>query len=95
VANVQAALRRIRRTRNGLDEPTSDRFSQHRPAYEAALGAVGTLAGDEAFDELRRWMVESTERHRKLPAPAAVRKRGRELCRDRGVVIPDDSPLHG
>lgn len=95
MANLGAAIRQVRRTRQRLDAPTTGNFDQYRSEYEAILGAVADLAGDSAFDELKRWMIETTEERKTLPRPAAVRKRARKICYDSDVTVPRQSPLRG
>jgi hypothetical protein len=95
MANLSAAIRQVRRTRQRLDAPTTENFDQYRPEYETILGAIADLAGDPAFDELKQWMIDTTKRREQLPAPEAVRRRARELCAERDVTVPRRSPLRG
>ena len=95
MANIGAAIRQVRRTRRRLDAPTAGDFDTYRPEYEAVLVAIADLAGDPAFDELKQWIVDTTERRGRLPTPVEVRRRGRELCDARDISVPEDSPLRG
>lgn len=93
MANFNAALRQIRRTRQRVGGSTTDVFDEYRPEYEGILEAIVDLAGDPAFDELKQWMIETTKDRKELPAPKAVRKRAREICASREVTVPQTSPL--
>ncbi|MDX1744510.1 MAG: hypothetical protein R3324_01115 [Halobacteriales archaeon] len=93
MANLNAALQHIKRTRNRQGPVRSDRFDEYRHEYEGILRATEMLGGDPAVDELIGWMIDETEANRRLPRPAGVRERARRICRDRGASIPRDSPL--
>lgn len=93
MANLNAAIRQVRRTRQRLDSPTSENFERYRPEYETILAEITDLAGDPAFEGLKRWIIETTEERKELPTPTAVRKRAREICRDSNVTVPRESPL--
>lgn len=89
------AITRIRAARREERPPPSPRSGEYRPEYEAALVAIRDLGGDPAIDDLTDWIVARTHETGRLPPPAAVRKRARAICRERGLEVPDDSPLRG
>jgi hypothetical protein len=95
MANLNAAIRQVRRARQRLDTPTTENFDRYRSEYKTILEEVADLAGDPAFDELKQWMIETTENRKKLPTPAAVRSQAREICNNRSVAVPRQSPLRG
>lgn len=95
MANLSAAIRQVRRTRQRLDAPTTENVDQYRQEYEMILEEVADLAGDPAFDELKQWMIKATEERNKLPTPTAVRKQAREVCKNRSVTVPQQSPIRG
>lgn len=93
MANLSAALNHLLRARREAAETAPQSFERYRPEYEEILSSTADLAGDEAFEELHEWMVETTRERRRLPTPDAVRARARELCAARDVTVPKDSPL--
>lgn len=95
LANLSAALWQVRRTRYRLDAPPTENFDQYRPDYVLILEEVADHAGDLAFDELKQWMIETTEERKKLPAPTGVRKQAREICKSCRVTVPRQSPIRG
>jgi hypothetical protein len=95
MANLGAAIRQVRRTRQRLNAPTSENFDRYRREYETILGELADLAGDPAFDELKQWMIETTENRERLPTPTEVRRRALELCNGREIRVPRNSPLRG
>lgn len=94
MANLNAAIRQVKRARQQTDGLQSENFDRYRPEYEEIFGATANLAGDPVFEELKDWMVESANNRAKLPTPNEVRRRARKLCAASDVVIPQDSPLH-
>lgn len=92
MANLTAAIRRIRHTRQELDTP-SLRFDRYRSDYERILEAIAAVGGDPAFDALVAWMTDSTKQQGQLPSPADTRRQARAICAERGLSIPEDSPL--
>lgn len=93
MVNLNAAIRQVRRARHPLDAPSSRRFDRYRSEYEAILEATAGLAGDPAFDDLKQWMIETTTESGRLPTPAEVRRRAREVCSAHDVSVPRNSPL--
>lgn len=93
MANLNAALRRVRQTRKNRNADSTSRFERVRPEYEAVLRELEALGGDPAFDDLTEWLVETVKRNRRLPEPEAVRQRAREICVERGIDIPEHSSL--
>lgn len=93
MANLNAAINRIRRARSNLDAPPPRNFDRYREIYAAVLSETADLAGDEAFDELTAWLLETTTANEALPEPRAVKARAREICIDHGAAIPHHSPL--
>lgn len=95
MANLNAALQHIKRTRDRQRRGSPKPFDRFRADYETTLRATEAIAGDPAFDELLEWMIARTESTHQLPSPSEVRQQAREICRDRGVDVPRDSPLRG
>lgn len=94
MANLNAAIQRIRRARERLDAPPPRNFDRYREIYGAILSETADLAGDDAFDELTTWLLETTTETKELPEPARVRAKAREICSNHGVSVPHDSLLH-
>lgn len=95
VASVAATIRRIRRTRDQLEDPPPKNFDRYRSEYVAVLESVAELGGDEAFEDLEEWALRTTRERGRLPTPAELRGRARKVCKRRGIAIPQDSPLRG
>lgn len=93
MANLNAAIQRLRRVRTNLDAPPPRNFDRYREIYWVILSETADLAGDAVFDELNAWMLETTRTAKALPEPDAVRVKARELCSARGISIPPGSPL--
>lgn len=94
MASLSGAIQRVRRARREANA-SRENFDRYRPAYEEVLTAVAEEAGDEAFDELEEWILETTRAERALPTPGALRNRAQRVYRAHGVEIPDDSPIRG
>lgn len=95
MANLNAAIQRIRQSRSRIDAPPPRNFDRYREVYTTVLLETADLAGDDAFDELTTWLIETTTEAEELPSPSATRKKAREICADRDVSIPLGSPLLG
>lgn len=95
MANLNAAIQRIRRARSNLDVPPPRNFDRYREVYSTVLSETAELAGDEAFDELTTWLIETTTEAEELPSPSATREKAREICAVRDISIPLGSPLLG
>lgn len=93
MANLTAAIQRIRRTRRRLEASPSRDFERYRPEYETILEATVELAGDPAFDDLHAWMIETTKERNRLPTPDEVRAHAREVCAAHDVTVPQESSL--
>lgn len=94
MASLSGAIRRVRRVRREENAPPEN-FERYRPAYEEILTAVAEEAGDEAFDDLEGWIIETTREGGELPTPGALQSQAQRICRAHGVEIPDDSPIQG
>ncbi|MFB6254204.1 MAG: hypothetical protein ABEI06_06325 [Halobacteriaceae archaeon] len=94
MANLNAALNQIRKTRQQLDVPRTQNFDNYRANYKTLLEATETLTGDEGFEELKEWIIQVTENRKRLPTPSEVQDRARIICHDRSVDIPRSSPLY-
>lgn len=94
MATPTMAILRILRARQEEAPPPTKSMGQYKPAYREALVAIRGLGGDPAIDELTDWIVSRTHETGRLPEPSAVRKRARKICRQRGLSIPDGSPLN-
>lgn len=95
MANLNAAIQRIRHTRSRLDAPPPRNFDRYREVYSTILSETADLAGDDAFDELTTWLIETTTETEQLPSPSDTREKAREICAARDVSIPLGSPLLG
>lgn len=93
MANLNAALRQVRRTRKKENATSTRRFERVKPEYEAVLAELEALGGDPAFDDLIEWLIETTKRDERLPEPEAARQRAREICAEREIQIPERSSL--
>ena len=94
MASVPVLLRRLRRVRKETKKPVSvGRYGQYEPEYELIFEAIDDCAGEEALDELGEWALEWTKRQQRLPTPATMRERAREICERRNVEVPPGSPL--
>ena len=96
MASVPVLLRRIRRSRRetGRSKPRG-RYEEYADEYERIFSAVDDCTGEDSLEELGDWATEWTKREGRLPDPATVREKGREVCENRGVDIPEESPLRG
>lgn len=95
MASVAAAIRQIRRTREQLETTPPKNFDRYRSEYEAVFDAIAQLAGDEAFGDLKEWVVRMTRERGRLPTPDELRTQARKICKEQGIAIPRDSPLKG
>lgn len=95
MANLNAAIQRIRRARSRIDAPPPRNFDRYREVYTTVLSETEELAGEDAFDELTTWLLETTTEAEELPSPSSTRAKAREICADRDVSIPLGSPLLG
>jgi hypothetical protein len=96
MASVPVLMRRLRRVPKETKKPVSvGRYEHYEPEYELIFEAVDDCAGEEALDELGEWAIAWTKRQQRLPTPAAMRERTREICERRRVEVPDYSPLLG
>lgn len=93
MANLTAALDRVREARADCDATASPSFDRYESDYEAILRAVDDYCNEALFDEVTDWMVETTREDRTLPTPEAVRDRARSLSIGQGVIVPANSPL--
>ena len=93
MANLTAAIQRVRRTHTDVSSTPPRNLDRYRPEYEAILRAVETLGGEPAFDELVAWMIDRTRSSGRVPPPDAVRRHARDRCAARGIEVPDGSPL--
>lgn len=93
MANFNAALRQIRRVRRQREAAETGEFERVAPAYRAILEATADLGGDPAFDDLKAWLIETTEARARLPTPEEARRRARVVCERHGVDVPRSSPL--
>lgn len=85
--------RNVRRKTAAPPDPPTRAFDERRAAYRTILEEIRVLGGDLAIDELTDWVVARITDTGRLPDPPAVRARAREICADRDVIIPEDSPL--
>lgn len=95
MANLNAAIQQIRRARSRIDAPPPRNFDRYREVYGTVLSETADLAGDDAFEELTEWLLETTAEREELPSPSSTRAKAREICADRDVSIPLGSPLLG
>lgn len=68
-------------------------FDSYEPAYRDILTETRSIGGDPALDELAEWVADRTRSTGRLPPPAAVAARAREICSDRGHAVPENSSL--
>lgn len=96
MASVPVVMQRVRRARWRSEGPRSvGRFADYEREYEAIFTARDDHCDEAALEAVAEWTPETTRDEQRLPAPAAVRARAREVCDDRGVTVPQDSPLAG
>jgi len=93
MATPTMALRRVRQARREEAPPRTTDFETYQPEYRTLLSAMRDLGGDPAIDELAEWMVDRVHETGRLPAPNAVRDRGRAIADELDLRIPDGSPL--
>ena len=93
MATPTMAIMRILQARTEEAPPPADNLERYKPAYREVLVAIRGLGGDPAIDELTDWIVGRTHDTGRLPTPSAVREQAREICRERGISIPEGSPL--
>lgn len=96
MASVPGLMQRIRRSRRETG-PTErrGRYEEYADDYERIFSAVDDCTGEDSLDELGEWAVAWTKREGRLPDPATVREKAREVCETRGVEIAEGSPLRG
>jgi hypothetical protein len=74
--------------------PSESRYVEsYLPAYRTLLAELDALGGESAVAELGSRVVDRTRADGQLPEPSSVRMYARTLCAERGIPIPDDSPL--
>jgi len=95
MATPSKALKRVRDARRAEAPPQTQHYEEYRTEYESALAEMKSLGGDSAMKELREWMVKTVHRTGHVPKPEGVRKQARTICSERGLSIPDSSPLQG
>lgn len=93
MANLTAALDRIREVGADRDENPSPSFDRYESDYEAILLAVDDYCDETAFHEMTDWMIETTREDGELPSPETVRDRARSLSVGQGIIVPANSPL--
>ncbi|GAB6880191.1 hypothetical protein JCM17823_24650 [Halorubrum gandharaense] len=93
MASPSKAIRRVRQARREESPPRTKDFDSFRPEYRAVLTAIRELGGDPAIDEVTDWMVERVHETGHLPTPAETRDRTRAVANNRGLSIPENSPL--
>ena len=90
MASIPVVLRRIRRARREAKEPpTVGKFREYEAAYREILEAVEDAGGEGPRDEVSEWLIEWTERRRRLPEPETLREHARDVLVERGVELPD------
>jgi hypothetical protein len=93
MANLTAALDRVRQAGDDRDENSSPSFDRYESDYEAILLAIDDYCDRVAFEEMTDWLVETTREDDGFPSPEAVRDRARSLSMDQGIIVPANSPL--
>jgi hypothetical protein len=95
----------VREALQAIDESVKDVFDlgtrrqakqkegSRRNVYEKSLREVQQVAGDEEMETLKRWIIQSIRENGRLPSGRETRKRGAQICRDRGQSIPTGSFL--
>ncbi len=92
MANVYYWLKRIRKTREE-ERLLRERFEKYEPSYVEALESLEDLGGEPLVDELAEWLLETAKDEQRLPPPARVREKAREICAENDVSVPSGSPL--
>lgn len=93
MANLHAALDRVRQAGSDLDGNPSPGFDRYESDYETILLAVEDYCDRMAFEQMTDWMIETTREQEALPSPEAVRDRARRLSIGQGIIVPANSPL--
>lgn len=70
-----------------------EKAGSRRDAYKKSIREVERAAGDEAAAELATWIKDYLREEKKFPSAKATRKKGAEICRERGEEISTGSYL--
>ena len=96
MASVPGLMQRIRRSRRETGPAKRrGRYEEYADEYERIFSAVDDCTGEDSLDELGEWAIDWMKREGRLPEPPRVREKAREVCEDRGVDVPEGSPLRG
>ena len=97
MASPTYALFRIRRNvfKNGSrpPDPPTLTFDEYRDDYQEILEEIHILGGDLAIDDLTEWIISETKSSGTLPKPDVVRDEARQICEERDIIMPNETPL--
>ena len=89
MASIPMVLHQIRRARRRAERPPNvGDYRQYQGEYRVILRAVKDSAGEKPMAELGEWAAAKTQRDQRLPPPAALRARARQVLDDRGIEVP-------
>lgn len=83
--NIDEAIEHVFDTAQLKDE--RDTAKSRKEVYEKALTELRDLAGVEAMDELRHWIVQQMEHDGAIPKARTVRQQGAKIAREHGAEV--------